>query len=211
MIRAVTVSQGWCRSEQSGCVVSQPTGPWEILSAPKFDFLAHLHHNETPICSIALPLAAIRSLGLRFDDRLPVVEDWDFFVRSAMLLGVYDTEEPTSLYRRWESFGSSNQHRVQTWAAAHEMVLEKLDANPLLLPPGSARRLSDLAFGQSDVAVAATVGDLGQRLADAEAECQRITGAYHDAMRRADLIEASEWWRLTKPMRWLGAKVLGRS
>ncbi len=113
--------------------------------ATSFDLITHLHHNETPICAFALPLETVRGFRIDFDERLPVVEDWDLLVRTAILTGVHDLGEITSLYRRWtETEDSSFSHPQSSWIAAREMVIDKLDSSPILLPKGSARRLVEL-------------------------------------------------------------------
>lgn len=107
-----------------------------------FDLVTHLHHNETPICAFALPVETIRGFRISFDERLPVVEDWDLLVRTALLTGVHDLVDITSLYRRWtENEDSSFSHPQSSWVAAREMVIDKLNGAPILLPKGSARRL----------------------------------------------------------------------
>lgn len=111
----------------------------------RFDLLTHFHHNETPICAFALPAATLDMLRLRFDERLPVVEDWDLLVRTAMLTGVHDIEEITSVYRRWIST-SENSFSIPptTWTQARDNVIDSLDSGPVLLPAGSVRQLVEL-------------------------------------------------------------------
>jgi hypothetical protein len=111
----------------------------------RFDLLTHFHHNETPICAFALPAITLNMLRLRFDERLPVVEDWDLLVRTAMLTGVHDIEEITSVYRRWIST-NENSFSIPptTWTTARDNVIDSLDSGPVLLPAGSVRQLVDL-------------------------------------------------------------------
>ncbi len=210
IVRSLTVDQRWKHAGGTGKHY-EPSGPWELPYSAVFDLIVHLHHNESPICSFALPVDGLRRHGLRFDSRLPVVEDWDLFIRSAMLLGVHDTAEPTSLYRRWESFGSSINHRPQLWSAAHEMVLEKLDALPLLLPAGSARIISDLAFSRdASGLVPARTKDLEFHVRRLAAEHTELCHQRDNALRRVHELETSEWWRMTGPFRWLATKLLRR-
>jgi hypothetical protein len=111
----------------------------------RFDLLTHFHHNETPICSFALPAITLNTLRLRFDERLPVVEDWDLLVRTAMLTGVHDIEEITSVYRRWISTKENSfSLPPATWTSARDNVIDSLDSGPVLLPAGSVRQLVDM-------------------------------------------------------------------
>jgi hypothetical protein len=85
--------------------------PIEGFSAPynpEFDLVQHRQFNQSPICSWAVPMGAVHALRLRFDDELPVLEDWEFLVRAAGLLGVSNRSAFTSVYRRFtEGWGST--------------------------------------------------------------------------------------------------------
>jgi len=166
--------------------------------APTFDFFQHLHHNETPICSLALPMEGVHSFRLRFDEGLDVVEDWDLLLQAAELMGVQDTGAVTSIYHRWVE-GESSLHNVDSrvWEAARQLVLQKLATRPMILPTGSARRLSDLTEERAGWA------DAARLLAERDAEIQSL---------RAQLEELrnSEWWRMTAPMRRVGSKIRQR-
>ena len=108
----------------------------------EFSLLSHLVDNHSPIHSYALPREVFTDLGLRFDESLPVLEDWDLLVRSASLVGVHDTEEVTAVYRRWPASASSFAHLPEgDWPATAWRVVDAWDRRPLLLPAGSARRL----------------------------------------------------------------------
>lgn len=163
----------------------EPTGPVAVTRPLRFDALAHYHHNETPICSFALPMQTLRSLRLRFDESLAVVEDWDLLMRTSTWTGVVDTEVVTSLYRRWDAVeGSLAQHDAQVWDVAREAVLDRLDAGPVLLPAGTVRRLaSNAAHYRIEDATDPRVAALEAQLA---------------------AFENSQWWRLTAPMRRVG-------
>lgn len=144
IIRAVTLSQDWATDGSDEPV--REAGPVERPFAAEFDLLAHLSHNETPICSIALPLTALRSFDLHFDDTLAVFEDWDLLMRLAMLVGVESIAEETSLYRRLDSANANSTESAAVWEQSHARVLDRLSASPVLLPPGDARRLASAHF-----------------------------------------------------------------
>jgi len=81
VIRAAADVQDWTASG-----AGEPTAAAGRVTRPyadRFDLLAHLAHNETPICSMALPLEAMRQAGLSFDEDLEVLEDWDLLMRTA--------------------------------------------------------------------------------------------------------------------------------
>ena len=102
----------------------------------------------SPPCGLAFPLSCFRDLGIRFDDDLPVLEDWDVLLQSAMLCGVVDTEEVTSVYRWWEKADSSLQrHSKLEWDSARSAVVRRMDSSPLVLPLGSVSRVAEMVDG----------------------------------------------------------------
>ncbi len=117
---------------------SWPQARWDA----EFSLLSHLVDNHSPIHSYACPREVFHELGLRFDESLPVLEDWDLLVRAASLVGVHDTGEVTATYLRWpartSSFAELSEDR---WPETAWRIVEKWDRSPLLLPAGSALRL----------------------------------------------------------------------
>jgi glycosyltransferase involved in cell wall biosynthesis len=104
----------------------------------RFDFWEHLWENQSPFCGIAFPRSCFTVMGVRFDEALPVVEDWDAMMQAALLCGVTDAGEVTSLYRRWQSADSSlATHRQDEWNRSRDVVLARIDGQTLPLPPGT--------------------------------------------------------------------------
>ncbi len=144
IVRAVTLSQNWSTSGGTEPVVA--TGPVERPFAPTFDLLAHYSHNETPICSIALPRHALDEFALRFDESLPVFEDWHLLMRLAPITGVTSIPDETSLYRRLDGANADEHESADVWHRTHGVVLDRLSEHPVLLPGGDARRLASAHF-----------------------------------------------------------------
>jgi len=110
-----------------------------------FDTLMHFQRNTTPLMSFALPRTLVTEFHLSFDDRLAVCEDWDLLLRAALVVGVVDSGAITAIYHRWEGRGSTTDEVPgPQWEAAHQQLLEGLDAKPLLLPSGSASAIAQL-------------------------------------------------------------------
>jgi glycosyltransferase involved in cell wall biosynthesis len=119
---------------------SWPSTRWEA----GFSLLSHLVDNHSPVHSYALPREVFQDLGLRFDETLPVLEDWDLLVRAAALLGVHDTGNVTAVYRRWPAASSSfAEHAEEDWPRTAWQVVASWDRAPLLLPAGSATPLRE--------------------------------------------------------------------
>ena len=155
-----------------------------------------LTRGRTPLCSIALPVTPLRDAGLRFAEDLPVLEDWDFLLRAAPVLGVHDTGRVTSVYRRGVDGQSSlDTEGEQVWADTRAEVVRRLDQDELVLPAGSASRLLTL-FEQERAAKEARLeaAEQAQRAKEALAEVERL-------QRRIDQIESSTSWKVTAPLR----------
>ena len=144
VIRARTARQAWLTEGTEE--PRTPAGPVEYVYPATFDPLAHFSYSETPICSLALPRAALDSLGLRFDEDLTVCEDWDLLVRASQLLGVHCVDEVTSLYRRSDSANSETEANRQDWFRNRARVIDKLARHPLVLDGSEAHRLADARF-----------------------------------------------------------------
>ena len=97
------------------------------------------------------------------------------------------------MYRRWRREpGTRSAISQEAWADSLEVVLEKLDASPLLLPAGSARRVRHLEYEFHRLA-----GELhAVRIYLAEVESE-TSGLRHEL----DALRRSRFWKLTKPLR----------
>lgn len=143
LVRSRVVDRAMSRPGPGSVAPHVARGPLHARYRPDFDLVEHLHNNETPICGIAVPLALVRALGLRFAEDLPVMEDWAFLLRVAMLAGVHDTGDTTSIYHRWDGAEASLVSvPPQVWRETRKRIEQELDALPFLLPPGVATRLA---------------------------------------------------------------------
>jgi SAM-dependent methyltransferase len=123
----------------------RPAGGPSALWPKSYDLLDHLLENRTPVCALAVPSSCFRDLGLRWDEDLLVLEDWEFSVRCALLCGVAQRIQPTSLCRHWvDRSASRGQHSDPDWERTHQRILAEWDSAPLLLPAGSLARIESL-------------------------------------------------------------------
>jgi len=124
-----------------------------VISTPYpavFDIADHLRVNMTPFMALAFPRRALLQLG-GADETLEVCEDWDLLLRTSTVLGVVDIPRLTAVYRRWATGGDSyTLHEDATWQRDMRLVHAKLDASPMLLPPGSTGKLVALSRFESD-------------------------------------------------------------
>lgn len=145
VLRSVPLGQSWSADPVTGEPVAPISDP-ERQFAESFDLLEHLHRNVTPICAMALPAAPVRSAGLRFDDDLPVMEDWRMVVQAAMQFGLHDLSTETALYRRTDGGNSSTVVPQEVWEATRDVVIARFADGPAVLPPGTVRRLAEARF-----------------------------------------------------------------
>lgn len=144
LIRGVTVDRRVVRNEDDRLLAPSKTlSGLETTHGCHFNALEHFSRNRTPICSFAVPMEAVRSLGIVFDEASAVLEDWNFLLNLALVCGVHDTGHVTSIYHRWEGAeGSASAVSTEVWETTHRSIVQRLDAGPLLLPPGSAGQIA---------------------------------------------------------------------
>lgn len=184
LLRASNVRQSTTYAKIEGRPSLRSAGAMLRIYPQKFDLFHHLHENHTPPVSIAFPRGLFHDLNIHFDEELDTTEDWDYIIRSALLVGVADTPAVTSIYRWWDDQESSRSvHSEQTWLANRQRILAKLDKTPILLPPGSASRIR-------------------------APELIHINGQSPRLRRALDILESTSW-KVAAPVRWL-ARLMGR-
>ena len=144
VLRAVAVEQEieerqWPRG---GVTAYRNVGKLKKSYPSTFDLFAHFTQNFTPPMVYAFPRGAFHELGLRFDETLNTLEDWDFELRAIMACGVTAVPEITAVYRRWRTGTSSyTLHSQQEWKENEARVVAKLDQQPHLFPPGTVEQI----------------------------------------------------------------------
>jgi ubiquinone/menaquinone biosynthesis C-methylase UbiE len=179
---------------------------YEITSRPRnpfpdtFDLLAHLYSNQSPPCALAFPRSIFSDHGLRFDDSLPVLEDWDVLMQAGLWCGVADSGKVTGLWRRWaEGDSSTSVHSDNEWKRARSAVLAKLDARPLLLPPRSITALHSLQ--EEIIALTGQRDQIRHEFAMQQSHVVHLTATAEVARLTLADIRASISWKLGSPLR----------
>jgi hypothetical protein len=165
---------------------------WFSLYPTEYDLFVHLMSNQTPFLAMAFPAFVFSDYGLRFDDLLTTTEDWELTMRVALLCGVHSSDETTCVYRWWTNARcSATEHSRDEWDSNRQFILDRVNASPLLLPPGSLKRIM-LMFEEN------------QEL------CRRVQGDSTPAVdstsilqQRLDSLLASASWRISRPLRLL--------
>lgn len=146
LLRSVTAVQSvesvpWAGDREGFRASSLPQPDYD----PTFDLAAHFSVNHSPFMSVAFPRTVVSLLGLRFDEELAVLEDWDLILRTATVLGVVEVPELTSIYRQWPTGETSvTLHTDDEWEEARAAIISRIDAMPVVLPPGTVSRLREM-------------------------------------------------------------------
>jgi SAM-dependent methyltransferase len=165
-----------------------------------FDLFDHLVENHSPPCGLAIPRSCFRDLGLRFDESLPVLEDWDVLLQSVLLCGIATSPEVTSVYRRWMLGQSSTSvHSHAEWTGAHQAVIAKLDRRASIVPGGSITRVREMQAELS--AHRAEVDYLRSELNVARDQNESMRHLAAMVEQTSAEFRASTSWRATRPLR----------
>ncbi len=195
---------------------------YEVVDRPRlvfsldFDHVDHLLDNRTPNNGYAFPRALCTELGLRWDDSLPVLEDWDHLLWTASLCGVSGVPTITALLRSWEvGEDSKSQHSQALWETTRQRVIGKHDAAALLLDRGDFARLrARLIDGDVAAERAAQLEQDARRLmAELDAARARLEQAEHavgSLTHELDELRRSSSWRITAGLR-LASRVWSRA
>jgi SAM-dependent methyltransferase len=176
-----------------------PVSGFENPFALRFDYLDHVRRNRSPICSYAVPVAAVDALGVDFDESLEALEDWKFLMEMARWLGVTDVAElvdgpvlATSICRQLrDGGGSKGLVGEERWATLETRVAEELAAEPSLLPAGALLKIRHFYDGVNmEVPDPVRSDAIAQRDATIQALTHRVAA-----------LERSRVWRWSAPLR----------
>lgn len=93
-----------------------------------FNFYSQMKNNFCPINSVAYPAFYFKELGIVFDEKLEVFEDYEYLMRVASISGVYNVEKSTSLYRNFINIDNSvNSVNKDIWDKNKRIIEMKLN------------------------------------------------------------------------------------
>ncbi len=166
-------------------VVPHPIGPAHPWWPSEFVLADHLVDNASPCMTLAFPRWLFDDLGFRYDEDLSTLEDWEFLMRAAVVVGVTASPEVTGIYRVWVTGeGSRHLHDDATWAADRKRVIDRLDATPIILAPGDFAPLREVH--QDRLADSAERQRLVDECARATEEATSLRAAYAEAIEAHD-------------------------
>ncbi|CAG9713313.1 putative Glycosyl transferase family A [Clostridium neonatale] len=182
----------------------------------EFDFLQMLHHNQCPGLCLAFPASVFRDFGLRFDENLNTIEDWDFIMRAVFLCGVASSPDVTSIYRWWKNGENSRAlHQEEEWQKNYEYVQNKLNSKYIILPPGIMKRIVELVDaynrGLLNLNIESEINQIHLERNQIYHERHQINYERDINYKRyiANELLTSNSWKITKPLRMV-KRLLGK-
>ena len=118
--------------------------PINDMYSSKFDIFQQMRYNNCPSMGFAFPSYLFHEFGLVFDETMETMEDWDYVMQCALIVGVKETHKRTAIYRRWTNAESSKtEHAHEEWIKNHNRILAKLKDTPVLIHTDYADSLSN--------------------------------------------------------------------
>lgn len=152
IIHSGVFGQNWESVGNGDAVINRAISSPDYYFCTPYNPVRQFQTNFCPIMGLAYPSFIVTMLGLRFDESLTTLEDWDFLMRSAIFCGVKESGRNTAIYRHWKNGESSHDlHDDGEWELNRVKIKEKLDSLPVLLPPGAVNQLTDFAKADQEV------------------------------------------------------------
>lgn len=185
--------------------------PWSAHRLQAINFL--------PIHAVLFRLDRARD-GLRFDESLPVMEDWQFWRELAASGHFVHCPGVTALYRQMHGqSGIGDPAHPNHWQRWHQLLLERsvAQAGPqelarslawhaLELDQLQARHEAELARHEAEQArLQAESHARSQQLLDEQARRGELERANQFLQQQVDMMTRSRSWRITRPLRALSS------
>ena len=138
VLHSYSVAQTWSQLERKDRTLLAATSNFNSIFAHDFNWASQFQVNRCPLMTNAFPRDAFQRFPFRFDEKLNTVEDWDYLMHVASLVGITSLDSVTAIYRLWSNAeNSSSLHTEEEWADNLHYVQKKLRQVPVLLPPGA--------------------------------------------------------------------------
>lgn len=137
ILHAYVEEQFWYFDEKRNLVKNKLKNQ---IYCEKFSIHSQLEFNRCPINGLAFPSYSFKKLFITFDETLTTNEDWDFFMRTSFVTGVFDIEKVTAIYVRWKEYSNSYiEHSKLEWINNIRNIKKKFDDMPILYPAGEEK------------------------------------------------------------------------
>lgn len=139
LLHVYTVTQAWSEVDVNGAKAVRADDIPRPRYCRPFSQTIQLHQNLCPFFSIAFPAFLFNKLNIWFDEELDTTEDWDYIMRTSLLVGVSDIEKTPLVYRLWSNTDSSHTvNDEKAWNVFKVMIKNKHDTYPVLLKEGKS-------------------------------------------------------------------------
>jgi methionine biosynthesis protein MetW len=188
--------------------------------AEPFDRAGLFLENYIPFNTLVVRRAAVVEAGIRFDESLPVYEDWAFLRELAARFEFEFVDAPISEYRlRTDgSNAASSGSAVEPWTTTLAEIRHRYGAHTVRLSEGAlaalaetyrdaeARHLAEAATSEArhraeGDALTAEIGALTAEIDALKAEIDALRGELVGTKTLIRVLLSSRSWRLTRPLR----------
>ena len=164
ILHSYALLQDWEVVDIDGAKALRASGQPKDVYCRDFNLLNQLNGNFCPCMSYACPSYAFKKLGIRFNEELTTTEDWDFLMRTALVTGVSNSQQVTSLYRIWKNGENSYAtHSKKDWLFNEQFIRESFEKMPIVLPAGLLSELQDLVSAEAQNQAALQLNEIPQR------------------------------------------------
>jgi 2-polyprenyl-3-methyl-5-hydroxy-6-metoxy-1,4-benzoquinol methylase len=193
----------------------------EEWTAP-FDLLEYLAAADPRSECFVIPTGMVRHLGLRADENLPAFEEGMLVSQAAILSGIADAPGGIVIAACWRPGPRPGAPSTEERNQGQLACLAAVNQHPLLLPKGSAAKLSAQYLERADMsrrlaeaeqALADNVQQLAlasSRVAHLDADLAVARRELSDAQERNQELLESSSWRVTAPLRAASELLHGR-
>lgn len=153
VIHSYGISQKWDKDENGEPFPVPGDDGTDDRFCRDFDLMFQLYKNNCYFTTMAFPRYIFHDIKIWFDENLETAEDWDFMMRCALILGVFDLRKSLSVYRLWQNSESSyTVHNRAVWDRTYEYILKKFAYYTIVFGSGS----SEMLINSKKLIVAAT-------------------------------------------------------
>lgn len=137
VLHTYALLQKWDNINYNGTNALRAVGSPNNVYCSDFNLLEQLSSNACPTMTYACPSYAFQKLGIKFNEELTTVEDWDFLMRTAFITGVVNSSEVTSIYRIWRNAKNSySEHSKKEWQFNEDNIKYQFAEIPFVIPKG---------------------------------------------------------------------------
>lgn len=149
ILHSYALLQDWEVVDIDGAKALRACGQPNDVYCRDFNLLNQLNGNFCPPVSFACPSYAFKKLGIRFNEELTTTEDWDFLMRTALVTGVSNSQQATSIYRMWKNAENSlTVHGRKEWLLNDKLIRVGFEKTPIVLPTGLLSELQSLVSSE---------------------------------------------------------------